>query len=307
MKRAAVAIVAFLSLAGVVGFLVRAGGGAFDREGGGAGLEPAAGAPGVVGDTAVIGKVSAGEEAPAFVGGGGSLGDIGVLPAVGPDVIRTADVALLVAEEGFQNAFDQASVIAGKYGGYVQSSSTAGRESRSGTLLIRVPARSFGQAMHDLTQLGEVTRRTESGQDVSSIFVDLEARLRTWQSQEAVLLRLMREARSIEETLRVQRELQDVQFRIEQIKGQLNVLRDQVDLATISVSMRERGAPVPQGPKGDRPDLVEAWGLALNGILGVVFAVIVGLGYLVPIAFVAGAVWIGLRRVRPRVAPAAHP
>jgi len=225
--------------------------------------------------------------------------------AIGPDIIKTADIAVVVDEGKFQSAFNAVSVIAGKYGGFVQSSSTTGRESRTGSLLIRVPAQSFDEALSDLaTQLGDVTRRSESGQDVSATFIDLEARLRTWEAQEAVLLRLMNEAKSIEETLRVQQQLQDVQFRIEEIKGQLQMLRDQVELATISLFLRERGAPVVTGPVADRPDLAEAWDLALNGVLGVVFAVVVGLGYVLPLT-VAGVVgWFVYRRLRPRHLPA---
>jgi len=301
MKRAAIATVVFLTVAGVVGYYVRSGG--FDASEG-----PAAVIGGAAEARPALGTVAEGIAAGPDVAvseEGAALGEIGSLPAIGPDVIKTADIAVVVDEGRFQSAFDAASVIAGKYGGFVQSSSTSGRESRMGSLLIRVPAENFGRALSDIaTQLGDVTRRSESGQDVSATFIDLEARLRTWEAQEAVLLRLMREAKSIEETLRVQQQLQDVEFRIEEIKGQLQMLRDQVEFATISLFLRERGAPVVTGPAADRPDLVEAWNLALNGVLGVAFAVIVGLGYMIPIAVAAVVGWLVYRRVRPRHLPA---
>ena len=124
------------------------------------------------------------------------------------------------------------------------SSSTAGTRSHSGDLTIRVPAASFDDALRDLRALGTVERQSIQGQVVTSEFIDLGARLRTWEAQEAVLLGLMKQAGSIEATLRVQNELQDVQSRIEQIKGELRVLEDQTQLATIHVSMHEAGAPV---------------------------------------------------------------
>jgi hypothetical protein len=40
----------------------------------------------------------------------------------------------------------------------------------------------------------------------------------------------------------------------------------------------------------------------VNGFLGVVYATVVGLGYLVPIALICLAVWFGVRRVRVRPA-----
>lgn len=113
----------------------------------------------------------------------------------------------------------------------------------------------------------------------------------------------MWQATSVEATLRVQRELQDVQFRIEQIKGQLRLLDNRTSLATIQVSVREPGAArVEQAAAGERPSLGEAWERAVNGFLGVIFAIVVGLGYLVPITAVAVAAWFGYRRLRPRPA-----
>ncbi len=182
-----------------------------------------------------------------------------------------------------------------------------GIKAKSGQLTIRVPASAFEQAMNDMRGLGSVEGQSISGQDVTSQFIDLDARLRTWLAQEAVLLRLMRRATSIESTLRVQNQLQDVQFRIEQIKGQLRLLENQTSLATIDVSLRETGAPVgvQQAAGRDRPSLGEAWDRAVDGFLGVIFAVVVGLGYLIPIAALAFAIWLGYRRYKSRPAAAA--
>jgi hypothetical protein len=92
-------------------------------------------------------------------------------------------------------------------------------------------------------------------------------------------------------------------MRIEELKGQLRVLRNQTSLATIDVSMREAGAPGPIPPKHHRTSsLVQAWRDARHGFIGVVAAVVVGLGYLVPITLLLALLWVGLRRLRPRVA-----
>jgi hypothetical protein len=208
-----------------------------------------------------------------------------------------------VEEGGFTEAFDAASLVAGRYGGYVQSSSMAGTKVHSGDLLLRVPADRFDAAMSDLRKLGTVQRQAVSGQDVSAQFVDLEARLRTWQAQEAVLLDLMAQATTIEATIRVQSELQDVQYRIEQIQGQLRVLEDQTALATIQLSLHETGAPVATETDGARPSLAEAWERAVDGFLGVCYAVVVGLGYLIPAAAIGLLAWLGYRRLAaPRTA-----
>src|SRR5207249_1356841 len=118
-------------------------------------------------------------------------------------------------------------------------------------------------------------------------------------AQERVLIRLMNKAHSVQATLQVQNQLQNVQFQIEQIKGELNVLRSQTTLATIQLSLREPG--VPAGPKPEpapnRPSLVQAWSRAVDGTLAILYAIVVGLGYLIPLALFGGLGWLGWRRL----------
>lgn len=306
MRKLALSLIGFLVLAAVVGFLVTSVGGglkglSLGTAGGGSAVSSAR-APSVLTAQSAESFTAADGEAAA-TGGGADAAVIGVLPPMGLDVVKTAEVTIEVEKNTFGGAFETATSVAGRYGGYVESSSTAGTKSHSGDLTIRVPAASFDDAMRDLRALGTVERQSIRGQVVTSQFVDLQARLRTWEAQEAVLLGLMKQANSIEATLRVQSELQDVQFRIEQIRGELRVLEDQTQLATIQVSMHEAGAPAvtPETASAERPSLTEAWRHAVDGFLGVVYVTVVGLGYLVPLTLLAFAVWVGYRRFRPRV------
>ena len=311
MRKAALYLVGFLALAAVIGYVATSGLGSMSATGpaGGGGV-----AAGPVGDVAGATGTGAAAKAPSSSQGGsalpdlgaGSLGDLG-LTQIGPRIVKTADLSILVKAGGFNDAFQGASLVAERYGGYVESSSSAGVKHRSGDLLIRVPSDSFEQAMANLVRLGQVESRSISGRDVTSQFVDLQARLTTWEAQETALLRLMRRANTVPATLQIQRELQDVQFRIEDIKGQLRLLQNQTDLATIQVHLHEPGAATTRirTTAEERPSLVEAWSKALNGFLGVLYATVVGLGYLVPITILGLLVLLGYRRIRPGTSPTA--
>jgi hypothetical protein len=304
MRRTALVLVAFLALAGLVGYLATSS----NRSGGGdaGSASQTADEAATTGATGATGATAGYEEgAPVAAEGGGevSVSSLPGLPELGSAVVRNARLTIVVRDGTFAAAFDAASLVAGTYGGYVQSSSTAGTRVRSGELLLRVPADRFDDAMSDLRGLGTVGPQSVSGEDVSAQFVDLEARLRTWEAQEVVLLDLMGQARTISDTIRVQGELQDVQLRIEQITGQLRLLEDRTTFATIQVSMREAGAPVAREDDETRPSLGEAWERAVDGFLGVCFAIVVGLGYLIPLAAIAGIGWLAFRRLSaPRVA-----
>jgi hypothetical protein len=217
-------------------------------------------------------------------------------------IVKTGQISVVVGSGTFQDKFRQAALIAANYrGGYVQSSSTSG--SRSGTLTIRVPAARFEAAMNALAVLGaRIESQSVTGKNVTSQFVDLGARLSVWQEQLRVLNGLLAKAASPEATIRYTNLIMDVQFRIEEIKGQLRVLRNEADMSTIKASLREEGAPVPT-PKPEtitKPNLGNAFQHAVAGFLAVVFAVVVGLGYLVPVSVLLALVGLVFLRVRRR-------
>ena len=164
------------------------------------------------------------------------------LPTVGPSVIKTGYLKLTVPEDGFTEATQDAVALAGRFSGFVLSTSIEGQDSRSGTLVIRVPSDRFEEFVNEVKDLGDVRSESISGQDVTQEFVDLEARLRNLRAQEAVLLRLFDKASTVAATIRVQSELGRVQLESEQLQGRLRYLEDQTSLATLSITVAEKGA-----------------------------------------------------------------
>jgi hypothetical protein len=247
-----------------------------------------------LGDAAQESVGSSAQGAPGEVTAGPT--EIGV----GPKIVKTASISLEVKDGSFQEAFSNAESIADQYGGFITSSSTSGEEARSGELTIRVPSDQFEEALADLKSVGFLQSEVVEGQDVTADFVDLQARLRNAQIQERFFLGLLRQADSISESISVNRHLQEAHLVVERLKGQLRLLRDQTSLGTITVRIHEKGV-APE--KEDEPnELASAWGRAIEGAEDVLVAVIVGLGYLVPILMVLLLIWLGFRTVRSRVA-----
>jgi hypothetical protein len=305
MKRRALVAVAALALAGVIGFVAQGGGSIFPAGGsssnGSAGGTSGSGAAAPERRSAPEDGVL--DQAPRSLTMSLESPGPTAVPGLGAQVIKDASLSLRVKRQGLRAALDAATATAARFGGFVQSSSSSGR---AGSVLLRIPQASFDAALNELGDLGTVTSRSESGKDVTSEFVDLNARLITWRSQETVLLRLMDRAASISDTLRIQSQLQQVQFRIEQIRGALRVLRSQTSYGTIDLAIREVGAPVSTSEAAATPSLVRAWQQSWAGFVGVLSAVIVGLGYLVPVCVLGLIGWAVFRRVsRPRAAPAA--
>jgi Domain of unknown function (DUF4349) len=218
------------------------------------------------------------------------------VPQIGPKIIKVADVDIALPRGGFQDGLQKTVQIAGRYQGFVLSTTVASSGPPTGTVVIRVPETRFEAAVADLKGLGKVTRENVSGQDVSREFVDLQARLRNAKAQEVVLLRLMDRANSVSATIRVEQQLEGVQLSIERLKGQLRYLGSQTAMSTITVGLSQVGVVAHHDSS-----IQKAWHQAGAAFLSVISSVIVGAAYVLPLGLLALLALLGLRRWRPRM------
>ena len=225
---------------------------------------------------------------------GGGLGPAGPVANQSSDlskIIRDGSISIEMPKGDFSKGFDAVTRIADNNGGFVLSSQTRGQ--RAGTLTLRIPAKRFDQAMLALRGVGVVQAQSITGRDVTAEFVDLHARLLNLIGQRTVLRNLMSRATTIADTITVESHLQSVQLQIEQIQGQLNLIDNQVAEATVRVDLHEKAVPRPTPtPSVKNPSLARAWHHAVQGFLNVVSAVVVGLGYLIPILVLALVGWL---------------
>jgi hypothetical protein len=243
-------------------------------------------------ETAAVEAEGGGEAAPVAQrsGGGGSL------PSVGPRVIQTASLSLSVQRGEFRRTVDRARTVALGLGGFVVSSSASqGTERRlvAGTLVVRVPERSYAQAMERLSDLGRVEAREESGQDVSQEVVDLGSRARHLEAVERQLLGLLEQADTVAAALAVQSQLNEVQLELEQARGRLRFLDDQVAFATISLDLHERRVLAAAG--GGDWGIVDAWRTAGDGFVTVVGWIFVAAATIAPLVVLLGLLYLAAR------------
>jgi Domain of unknown function (DUF4349) len=250
--------------------------------------------------------------------GGGGAGRLPVVdrtqstvPQVGPQVVQTASLRLALKRGEFDTAMDEAGSITAGLGGFVVSSTASqGSDKRlvRGTIVVRVPARSYDEALEALRALGKVEARTESGEDVSQEFVDLGARIRHLQAVEGQLLELLDRAGTVGAALAVQRQLSQIQLELEQARGRLQYLDDRVAFATISLQLHEQLPPAAKEDDGGF-GIVEAWKKAGQGFLAVVGWTFVVLAIAAPIVLLLVlALLLGRLAFRKRLSwPARRP
>lgn len=214
-------------------------------------------------------------------------------------IIRDGQIAVTIDQGTFKAKAGSVAHIAAVNGGSILSSSTEGGD--SGSFTIRVPAANFDRAMVQLTQLGSVDSSATQGQDVTAQYVDLKAHMKIYLSRRRVLFGLMDKATTIGQSLTLQNQLDQVQLKIDQITGQINYINKQVAESTIKVDLHEPGAATAQSPDTvDNPSLGHAWDRAVQGLLNVIAATLIGLGYLIPLLIIAGIVFVIVRLTRRR-------
>ena len=300
---AAVLVVATLigGLAGTSGFL----------GSGGDGSSSAAGKFNQVGSAVGGGNVPAPErDALGYLDDEGSQPQESPVPAAPADpeqqpgtdlakIDRDGSITLKIGEGSLGTTFTDVIGIAESYDGMLLSSETVGDD--TARLVLRIPAKKFDRAFAEVSQLGDVRASTVTGTDVTAEFIDLQAQLRILKAHREVVFGLYEQATTIDTTLRLDRELSEVQLQIDQIQGQLRYLDAQTSISTLKVAMSENEPDVEALSEDDEaPSLGNAWDSATDGFLGVLSAMIVGLGYLIPLAIVAGIVYAVVRLVRRR-------
>jgi len=155
----------------------------------------------------------------------------------GRKIVRNGSLELLVNDVG-QSITKIGSLVSGA-GGYVEKSTQSNSSGHSANLTVRVPAARLDQVMADVKGLATtVDREAVEARDVTREYIDLDARLRNAQAEEAQYLLILKRATTIKDTLDVTEKLSDVRGRIEQMQGEMKFLTAQIEMSSLEISLR---------------------------------------------------------------------
>ncbi|MFC1905678.1 DUF4349 domain-containing protein [Chloroflexota bacterium] len=220
------------------------------------------------------------------------------LQSVDRKIIRTGHITLEVAD--IAKSIDEVTAIASELGGYVVSSNRRGNEDKiSGSVSIRVPANRFDDAFIKLRAIAlKVPYEGTNSQDVTEEYTDLQARLRNLEATESQFLALLDKAKTVEDILKVQRELSNVRGNIEQVKGRIQYLDRTTDMSFIEVMLQEEKTVGKDGW-----NILETLKSAVNGLIGfskVIANIVIWLIIFIPLWAIVWAIVFFIRRWRKK-------
>ncbi|MDR1319431.1 MAG: DUF4349 domain-containing protein [Treponema sp.] len=197
-------------------------------------------------------------------------------------LVRNADIHLRVQNP--EAAEGPLTAAMAKYGAYA-SSKRLFENARYYT--IRVPAASFDAFFAELAGMGTALSRTESAEDVTIRFYDLEGRLATKQELLKTFQSYLGKAQNIDEIMTVEKRIAELQQEIEWTGTEFRALADLVDYATINLELTGPAAAVSGPGLGHRiTDLFGGFGdVAATGLVVLLGVVLYGLPGLLLLTF----------------------
>ncbi|WP_078434494.1 DUF4349 domain-containing protein [Metabacillus halosaccharovorans] len=192
--------------------------------------------------------------------------------------------------------------------GYIVSTNSYSVEDElmEGTITVRIPQEKFQEFLKTVeSESTKVIDESINGQDVTEEYVDLESRLKSKQVVEKRLLEFMEKAEKTEDLLKISNDLAAVQEEIEQIKGRMNYLDNQVSLATITIHIQESKVNVPDLENNDlntwnetKKQFMETLNFVIRAISSVIVFIVGSIPVLIVLGGILIVIWFILKRKR---------
>lgn len=193
-------------------------------------------------------------------------------------------------------------------GGYVEDQSVyngstyASRRYRSSSMTIRIPAEQADTFTQKVGGIANVISKEKNLEDITLSYVATESRMTALQTEQTRLLELLAKAETMSDLLEIEARLTDVRYELERVTSQLRLYNNQIDYATIYLSLSE----VQEYTPVEEPTLLERIQTGFSGSLkgigegfvDILVWLIVCSPYIVVFAALALVIFLIVKRIR---------
>ena len=159
-------------------------------------------------------------------------------------LIRT--VNLTVETESFDALMDSIQNKVTELGGYVERMDQNNgsvyyktNNYRSASVTARIPADQLDAFLDVMAENTNITYRSESVEDVTLQYVDVQSHLEALRAQQERLLELVEQAETVEELVYLEDQLTDVRYQIQSLESQMRTMNNQISYATVYIDVEE--------------------------------------------------------------------
>lgn len=145
-------------------------------------------------------------------------------------------------------------------GGYIESMNigengySATDTTRYANVTARIPADQMDGFVENVETISNMISKSETVQDVTLQYVDIESHKKMLFAEQDSLLRLLEKAETIEDIITIESRLSEVRYQIESMESQLRTYDNQIDYSTVYLYITEveRLTPPEEKEIGDR-------------------------------------------------------
>ena len=165
----------------------------------------------------------------------------GETPQTNEKIIKTVEAYVQTKE--YDKYIESLTANVTANGGYIENSDANmggyGNANRYSVYKLRIPADKLDTFMLAAEENGKITSKTETQQNVTLEYVDIESRISAYKTEKATLTNLLEKAESLENVLAIQERLSEVNYQIENFTAQLRVLENRVSYSTVTLHINE--------------------------------------------------------------------
>lgn len=173
----------------------------------------------------------------------------------GRKLIRT--VNMQVETDQFDKMISGINAKLSELGGYVEQSDISGTSMnyrgepvpRYANITARIPNNKLDSFVGTVSENGNVTNKSESTQDVTLQYSDVESRKKSLEIEQERIWQFLEKAESIDTVITLEQRLSEIRYQLESMESQLRLYDNQVDYSSVYLNISEVTTYTPISPE----------------------------------------------------------
>lgn len=140
-------------------------------------------------------------------------------------------------------------------GGYLEQADISGssisasiNSRRDAYMVARIPSDKFNQFITQVGEQGNITSKSESTQDVTLQYSDVESRKKSLTIEQERIWALLEKADTLEAVIALESRLSEIRYQLESLESQLRLYDNQVDYSSVTLNISEVQVFTPTSP-----------------------------------------------------------
>ena len=224
---------------------------------------------------------------------GSSNVEMNEIPNSNRKLIKTVDMQVETTE--FDVLVSKLTDKVSAAGGYIEQSDVYGNTGNYGDVrranyTIRVPKNKLDNFLEAVAENSNITRKSESVEDVTLQYVDVQSKKEALEVERQRLLELIQEAQDIDTVLVIESKLTDIRYELESLESRLRTYDNQVDYSTVHINVVEVKVYTPPKSESRLDKMVDGFVSSVKGVVVDVIDFFIGFIIILPYLVVWGLI-----------------